>query len=201
MRSTLHSNTRAGFTLVEICIALVLVGLVIANISMVMRSSSAAFAMKSSVGDLDAQADITLDRISLALMGSSPESVVPIQSAPLWSSQVEYQKNVGVQDGQPVWSAPERIEAVIPKRQVVWTQNPDQANERNVVWSNSVPDQLAGEKANGVDDNGNGLVDEAGLCFAFHGKTVEIELTLQRPGPDHRMLTRTVHTRVTCRNK
>jgi prepilin-type N-terminal cleavage/methylation domain-containing protein len=191
---------RAGFTLIEVTIALVLIGLVLANVGMVMRSSSAAFELRNSLSNLDLQADTTLDRIALAVMGSSPDTLIPSQSAPLWSSQIEYQKNLGMEDGKPVWSAPERIEETAQKEQVVWTQNPDGAGARSVVWTNWVRSLLEGELANGIDDNGNGLVDESGLSFAFQGKTVDIRLSLQREGPDHRTLTRTVQTRVTCRN-
>lgn len=193
---------RAGFTFLEASIALALLSLVLVNVGMVMKSSTAAYESGASLSDLDAQADRTMDRIALALMSSSKDSVVPLQATPTWTRTIEYQQNIGVEEGKAIWSDPERIECILQDGQVVWKQNPDLSNERRVVWTNWVRDFIEGELANGIDDNGNGLVDESGLAFAFgaNGKTVTIRLTLERMGPGGRRMTRTLETLVTLRN-
>lgn len=40
-----------------------------------------------------------------------------------------------------------------------------------------------GEANNGIDDNGNGLIDEGGLAFEVVGRELRMWLALQRPGP------------------
>lgn len=199
-RSNTRLRLRAGFTVLEVTITLALVSLVLVNVGMVMRTSTSAYQSGASLSDLDAQADRTMDRIAMALMSSSRDSVTPLQESPTWTRDVEYQLNIGVEDGKPVWSDPERIEAVVQQGQVIWRQNPALVNERRVVWTNWVSSYLEGELPNGIDDNGNGLVDESGLAFSFQGRMVTIRLTLDREGPEGRRMTRTLETRVTLRN-
>jgi hypothetical protein len=43
-------------------------------------------------------------------------------------------------------------------------------------------------------------VDEKGLSFEVDGPMVRITLTIERPGPDGKPVTKTLETRVTCRN-
>jgi hypothetical protein len=59
---------------------------------------------------------------------------------------------------------------------------------------------MEGELANGIDDNGNGVIDEKGLCFVVEGNRVTIRLTIDKPGPDGKHYRRTLETTVTCRN-
>ena len=53
---------------------------------------------------------------------------------------------------------------------------------------------------NGVDDNGNGLIDEQGLAFTIFRNTVTIRLSLLRLSADGQPIEKTVETTVTCRN-
>jgi hypothetical protein len=71
---------------------------------------------------------------------------------------------------------------------------------QEVVLCGSVRPRAPGEIANGIDDNGNGLVDEAGLSFELSGRTLTIRLTLERPDRVAGTLSRTVTTSVRLRN-
>jgi hypothetical protein len=53
---------------------------------------------------------------------------------------------------------------------------------------------------NGVDDNGNGLVDESGLTFISEGSSVTIWLSLERIGPENKPVTYSRKAVITCRN-
>ena len=59
---------------------------------------------------------------------------------------------------------------------------------------------LAGELPNGMDDNGNGLIDEKGLSFVVDRDSVTIRLTLERVSNDGSVISKTVQSTVTCRN-
>jgi hypothetical protein len=59
---------------------------------------------------------------------------------------------------------------------------------------------MEGEVMNNLDDNGNGLVDESGLCFTFEDNTVTVRLTLEAEGPDRATLSRVFQGLVFCRN-
>jgi prepilin-type N-terminal cleavage/methylation domain-containing protein len=203
--SSAGGNDRApgrngGFTLLEMLIACSLVGLVVTNIVLAMNSSTKAYETGASCSQVEDQARRTLDRIALAVMGSSREGLAPGQEFPLDTSSLTYQLNLGYEDGEPVWSAPERIERVDAGEQVVWIQNPATPERRQVVWSKWVRDYLAGETFNGIDDNGNGLIDEKGLSFTIEENLVTIRLTLERKGPDGRLITVPVETQVNVRN-
>jgi len=172
---------------------------VLVKTALVMRVASKASNDDASAIVLDDQARATLDRIAYAIIGSDRETILPVESQPLWSDFVRYRVSLGVQDGELVWDDPERI-GLSGDDQVVWSANPDLPGERSVVWSRLVGGLLEGELPNGVDDNGNGLVDEEGLSFVVGGDQVEILLTLERVLHDGTRVTRTVQTTVTCRN-
>jgi prepilin-type N-terminal cleavage/methylation domain-containing protein len=193
-------GAREGFTVLEMVIALSILGLVLGNILMVTRSSTKAYEAGASMGALDAQLDRTMDRIALALMAAKKDSLTPSNQAPLWTPSVSYEQSLGFEDGGEILSDPERIELVPGPEQIVWKQRPDTSNERKVVWSNWVRQLFKNESLNGLDDDGNGLTDEAGLSFTIDDNRITIRLSLERQGQDHAILTRTQETVVTCRN-
>jgi hypothetical protein len=67
------------------------------------------------------------------------------------------------------------------------------------VWSTAVAALLEGELANGLDDNGNGLIDEPGLAFTVDGNDVTVLLTLEREVRGGRSIARTFTSTVRCR--
>lgn len=190
----------AGFTVLEIVIALTILAMVAANVLMVERSSTKAFEAGTSMSSLDMQLERTMDRIALALMAARKDSLAPGSAAPLWDKQVTFDQSKGFEDGAEVIGDTERIELISGPEQIVWKQRPDTLDERKVVWTNWVREYFKDETLNGVDDDLNGLTDEAGLSFTVDGNRVTIRLTLEREGPNHTMLKRTQETTVTCRN-
>lgn len=191
---------RAGFTLLEILIALTVVGLVLGNIVMVMRSSSDAHDDETSRATLELQLDQTLDRIVLALMAASSESLEPGASAPAFHDRMEYMQSLGVNEGKLVLGKPERIEMRIDQGEIIWIENPGDAGERLATWSRWVRKFLEGEEPNGRDDNGNGLVDESGLAFVLEGTQVTVMLSLERKDPAGRTVVYSRTAIVHCRN-
>jgi hypothetical protein len=176
---------------------LTLIGL---NIGMVMRTSSSALTTGIMSRVIDEQADLTMQRVSFALMGASAEALNPALTSPNSTQQIEYQTCIGFENGLPVLGDVERIEYLGEANTVVWRQNPGVVNERSVVWSQWVPTSLDGEVPNALDDNGNGLVDEPGLCFDSLGPKVNIRLTLSRKDSQGHLHKRTLVNTVTCRN-
>ena len=189
---------RAGFTAIELSIVVVL--LVIVTIKAAMLFD---FAAESQIEDtaelaLEDQARRTLDQVAFAVMGANRETLFPDPDSPNHDSRVWYEVSLGVEDGEVVWGDPEEISGA--GSQVVWSQNPGEADERRVVWSNVVRPFLEGEIQNGQDDNQNGLIDENGLNFTLQGNRVTIRLTLERAQPDGGAHTQSVETSVTLRN-
>lgn len=196
------SRARAGFTLVELLIVLALLVVVIIKLTIVVDDASQAHRKESSAMALEDQAYRVLDRISFALIGADPSTLVPDNPFPFSNTEVKFQVSMGVEDGEVVWGDPEMIslDEDAPSR-LFWAQNyEDEFNERLVVWCNTVSENLENEVINGVDDNDNGLTDEDGLSFVIDRDAVTIRLTLERPNKEGEPTLRTVSTTVTCRN-
>jgi prepilin-type N-terminal cleavage/methylation domain-containing protein len=200
-------RSRAGFSLLEVVVALALVGLVMVNVYTILWGSSQVISARNSDYEADVQARRALDRIAIALIGAHDSSLYFTSEAPGSQSELNYQENLGLQDtdGNGVTEL-----ALGPPRRIAWTdetggeiswfENPGATGERHVVWVKHVPDFGLDESVNGLDDNGNGLIDEAGLAFVKEGRMVRILLTLRRPQLGGGVIERQVQAVVTTRN-
>jgi hypothetical protein len=196
MRS-LSRSPRAGWTLIETVLAALLVTGVMTKAAFVVDAALGLASEETASMHCEDQARAVIDRIALAVMGSDRESLLP-QIEALHSNSIRYSFSLGLEDGEVVWSDPEEIR--LGGSSVEWRENPDAAAERRVVWTTLVSPLLEGETVNGVDDNGNGLIDEDGLSFVLEGQRIRIRLTLRRPEVDGRTVQQTVESIVYCRN-
>lgn len=164
-------------------------------------SSADRFSRDASISvALEDQARMVLDRVLYSIMSTSRESLIPDADSPLHSSELSYQVNLGIENGEVVWSDPESIRLEGGDTQVVWHEDLFGLDDRRVVWSNLVRPFLEGEIPNGVDDNGNGLVDEKGMSFVIEGNHVTVRLTLERTNDAGETFTVDVWAVATCRN-
>ena len=201
MRGPAHP-IRGGFSLLEILLAIALLGILVQKAVMIVDGAMTVSSTGTLDTALDDQARLVLRRIAFAVMGSQRDSLDPAAEQPFDSSEIRYQVHLGIQDGEVVWSDPEKIAvSELDDSQLFWTRNPDAPEERRIVWTNAVAPFLEGELPNGMDDNGNGLIDEQGLSFVVERNAVTIRLTLERQGPDGQSFIKTVETTVTCRNR
>lgn len=194
----MRARANSGWTTIEVLIASVLAVVVVGKVALVMDSSFDASAEQSADMFLDDKTEQVLDQIALAIMGSDRGTLLPTIDD-VHSSGIKYKFSMGLEGGEVVWSDQEEIE-LEGAADVVWKANPDKDDERRAVWTGLVRPLLEGEIPNGVDDNGNGLIDENGLSFVLDGDSVLIRLTLEREDTDGRIVNRTVEARVTCRN-
>lgn len=197
-----QSLARAGFSALELVIAIAILGLVMGNVVMLQRASGNAYESGVFGSVLEEGADITMDRIALAVMSTSADRLDEVLTAPSFVSVIDYEVVTDVVDGVPVVGVPERIEFHLDTGKVVWSRNPDEPDELQVTWSKWVPGLLEGEGAvpNNEDDNGNGVVDEQGLAFNRDASQITVHLTLSRMDSKGVEYTRTRSRRITCRN-
>ena len=193
----LTTSSRAGWTLVELLFAAGLTGLVMTKAALVLREAFGAAGRSTAAMHSEDQARALMERISLAIMGSDRDTLFPAAES-VHSSQIRYSMSLGLEGGELIWSDPEEIR--LDGSSVEWRENPGTADERAVTWTTLVSPLLAGEIVNGVDDNGNGLVDEDGLSFVLDGDSVHIRLTIRRPEVDGRTVEQTVESVVCIRN-
>lgn len=201
MRNRLQRrHRRGGFTLLELLMALALFAIMTVKIHYAMVAANQASTRSTRRIVVEDQARRVLQQIAVAVMGANRGTLIPDTVAPLSMSSMRFQVNLGIENGEVVWSDPEQVALDDATEQVFWSSNPDAANARRVVWSNLVTPFLEGELPNGMDDNGNGLIDEKGLSFEVDRNAVRIRLTLERITDDGESVMETVETTVTCRN-
>ncbi len=190
--------TRSGLTIIEVSLSTAILGIVFAGLSIVLAASRRSMTSGSSVMDLEARGNRAMQRIVSALRTTDAVSVAAVPIAPFSAGEVTFQRNLGYQGQQTVWSTPNRLS--LAGGSITLTENQGLGNERATQWCSGVTPMLEGEILNGVDDNGNGLIDEPGLCFERAGALVTIRFTLSTSTPDGEALVRTWMTRILCRN-
>ncbi|QDU65413.1 PilW family protein [Engelhardtia mirabilis] len=194
-------HSRSGFSLMEVMIALTLLTILVVKGAVLMRMMRSTNSSQTEAMLLNDQANLVLDRISLAIVGSDKETLFPSFENPFHTSAVAYSVSLGLdENGAIVWGDPESI-GLEEDGRVVWKQNPDEDDERRLIWSDLVRPFLEGELSNGIDDNGNDLVDEQGLSFVLYKNSVTIRISLGADPTDPESATRTVETTVTVRNR
>ena len=192
-------SRRAGWTLIETLLAITLIAAVLGKAAFVTHAALHLANEQSASMHYEDQARQVMDRIALAIMGSDRDTLVP-QVQEVHSNNVRYTFSLGMEDGEIVWSDTEEIRLDGANQAVVWRENPDLAEERRVIWTSRVSPLLEGEVINGLDDNGNGLIDEDGLSFVLEGNRIHIRLSLRRPESDGRTVTQTIDSIVCLRN-
>lgn len=213
-----ESRTRsAGFTFVEMMVASVVAILVAAGVYAILSTGTDTYATEAVSTDLERQAARALAAISNEISMAGSVTIFPQQSPPLSAAGLGLQKSEGYSGGAVVWGPLVLLtfdydlddpndgkdndgDGCVDEGLLVLRQDPGGPNDRTVVLARHVREYLEGEEPNGLDDNGNGLVDERGLCVSVSGGVYTIRLTLERKDSNGRLLTRTVETSVTPRN-
>ncbi len=193
-------HSRSGLSLIELMIVIALLAIVSVKAGMVMNSAGESQSRNSAAIDLEDQSRRVLDRIAYAVMGSDRDTLFPDPESPTFTTVLSYAVSLGVEDGEIVWDDPEEIALSPASAQVVWRKKPDAPDERRVAWCNLVRPFLEGELPNGLDDNGNGLIDEQGLSFVLERNAVTIRMSLEDQIDSENTLIQTVETTVTIRN-
>jgi len=194
------SGPSSGFTALEMSLAIALLAIVAVKAFGALQRVNSATGASTSWVVVEDQARRVLQQIGYAVMGANRETLVPDSEAPLSMEDLTFQVNLGIQDGEVVWGDPEQISLDELRGAVFWSDTPGAAQQRRIVWTKLVAPFLEGELPNGMDDNGNGLIDEKGLSFVVDRNAVTIRLTLIDTDKDGNAVTQTVQTTVTCRN-
>lgn len=149
------NDAAAGFTLVELLFSVVLLTVVIGAMALVGRASDQAYRTGAATSQLEAQAAATMERLVVELHVAGRQTIAPDPVQGVGGDWIQYVQAVGIGPAGVQWS---------PLRRLAFEY------ER-------------GELDNGLDDNGNRLVDE-GL--------VVVTEDVGGPGERRRVLTRWV---------
>lgn len=214
----MENRRNAGFTVVEVVLAVFLFAVVSGVIVQFSGSGSGAYSTGVTIADLDARNARALERIVREISAASVATLDPPD--PAGGDRIEFQRPVGEDGAAVVWSDPVRYtvelapgellnglddddNGLIDDGVLVRTENPG-ADERRTILARGVGRLLEGEDLNGADDNGNGLVDESGFSLAVEqgaGRTaMTLRLTLQGIDPSSGLIQRTLESSVVLRN-
>lgn len=197
----LPSTKTSGFTLIEMAVACVLLVVVVGNVYTMLRQSSKSLGSQNATFDVETQARRTMDRIANAIIGATEQDLQIPVAQPGSTSFLCYKESLGMQGGAMAKSALQKIAYTnLEGGEVAWFENPGDPNEKRIIFSRNVPPLLQKEISNGVDDNGNGIVDETGLAFVKEGKSITIWLTIRRTFPNGETIEKQLNETVTCRN-
>ena len=149
-------NSERGMTVIELAIAAAVLVIVVAVVGKSVKPSFGFYRTSTSRLDLERKANRGLEKVLDGLQRVPLNSILPQLSSGETSPFIDYQKIVGFTDGTPVFGPTHRLE---------WQADPEDPEDS-------------------VDNNGNGLVDERGLCFEMSGQLLTIRVTLLRVAED-----------------
>ena len=133
----MRARRRSGFSLLEMMISVALFGLVIGSLGMIGVSNRRAYQAGTLSADLEAHARRAVDRIVQQMMRSGASVLIPDPAEGVGGSDVTYRQAENVTAGGVQWSDLYRFELQYEP----------------------------GELDDGIDNNGNGLVDECRLVW------------------------------------
>jgi prepilin-type N-terminal cleavage/methylation domain-containing protein len=212
-----RASSAAGYTLLEVVIALVIF-LIVGLTSYEALAVTSRVAMHTSqTSELDQRAHRVVTRILRELQEARVESFVPEPVPPWGSAALSYQAAEISADNTIVWGAYRRLELVqsatdpkdgidndrdglVDEHELRLVRDAGLPTEYATVLATDVSPLLEGEEANAADDNNNGLLDEPGFCVCLREGVLEVRLSLQGPAPNREVETRTVEMTIWPRN-
>jgi prepilin-type N-terminal cleavage/methylation domain-containing protein len=179
-----RARRQAGFTLVELMLVMGVLGLVFGAMGTFQARSQQAADAGIARAETEARARRVLARVVDELSGVAQSRLVPDPTGLFGCSDVRFQRPTGVADGSVTWSVQARLQLVPdPERPDVRTlvYVPNTSGSKVIVLCKGVTPFGLGEQSNGVDDDGDGQVDEAGFSIQRVGDLLTIQLTLDLP--------------------
>jgi hypothetical protein len=190
-----------GTTIIEMAATAVVLTIVVAAVGLSFKTSFGFFRTSNSARNLERKANRGLEKVLDGLQRIPEDAVLPQLSAGQNSSWISYQRIASFVDGTAVYGPVMRLEwapdpndpedgddndsdGLVDEGMIRLVTDPGGANEEIEVIVTDVASMMDGETLNSVDDNGNGLIDERGLCFEKDGKLLTVRVTLLRVAED-----------------
>ena len=215
-------QTGAGFTLVEVIIALTLFVILFSSAVLAARGGAGAFRATQGQSDVEVRARRAMDRVAFELMSAGRSTLVatPASSSGTPESlfgafDFQFRQAIGVNGTAPLWGptlaltreyAPDEADdgvdndgnGLVDDGVLVLTRDVGGEPHR-VVLCHGVREMLEGELADADDDNGNGVIDESGFNVQRQGDVLFVRLSLEEP-VEGGTIVRTLETALSLRN-
>lgn len=131
------SRKRGGFTMVEVAIASALALLLLSSAILAARGGMGAFRATQDASDAETRVRRALDRVVVELMSAGRGELLPSPSGDFGTSALQFRRAIGLDGTTPLWG---------PVTSLAFEYGP-------------------GESDDGVDNDGNGLVDDGILVL------------------------------------
>lgn len=207
---------RGGFSVIELCVGILVLGVTLGSAAMVSTSSRQAYRFSMIETGLEQRLHSALRRAADELALTGEELIDPDPLPALFCADLQYQHvtidgadvvfgplarvRCELEPGETADGADEDGDGLVDERRLVLVRNDGEPDEQLVVLANGVRFLGAGEELNGADDDGDGLVDEPGFWVERDGGVLDLRLTLQARGPGGEILERSAATTVRMRN-
>lgn len=195
-----RNSSRGGVTIVELAVVLGLLGLVLGSVNSVLAAMASGYRSGSERQQLDADGARVIQHIVDGLRFADPDATVGLAETPFYGTSLEFRQSLGYQESSTGWSELQRLTYSAADATLSWTRETDDGDEGRVLRCEGVAALQAGEEANGLDDNGNGLIDEPGFCVTRDGDLVTVLLTLEATDHARHPIERSWSARIRCRN-
>jgi hypothetical protein len=208
------ARARRGASLVETLVSVAIGALLFSVAGLAMVRTNSTFRVTESVGEAERLAERSIQTIAREFRDVNRNDVVVAATL----DGIEYRRIEGI-DGETVTKTPlRRVRLEVDPRDAndgIDNDRDGRVDEKRVVLATDtsgggteavlvehVRELLEGELPNGLDDNGNGLVDEPGFCVTYDVLTgvVTLRLTVERSAPESLTVVRTTETATRLRN-
>jgi hypothetical protein len=196
-------------TVIEVALVTVLSAVSLGALLLATSANVRALEQGGSRTDLQARASRAMERVLRAVHEADRDSLagLPLAPVPLSAFSYDEPESVSTVDGT-LTLVPMRIQLeyepgeandgidndgdeLADEGRVVLIRDFGQPAEVRIGLCSGVRELLEGELANGADDNGNGLIDERGLCITWDGARMAVRVTLEKLDAQGRAI---VHT-------
>jgi prepilin-type N-terminal cleavage/methylation domain-containing protein len=209
---------RAGFSLVEMLIGIVVTSVLLCAVAVVQRRSTSASKVMQARALAESAARRALDRVAAELTGVEQSFNQPDPTGSFATSAMTYRHPIGVSNaGVVLWSTPSRLElqldpretnngldddgdGLVDERRLVLIRGFGTAGAQTVVLCNGIPELMEGELPNAVDDNGDGVIDESGFNIHRLGDLLTVRLCVQQPYAGNQIAVSTLETSIVLHN-
>ncbi len=219
MKCRHSNNSRAGHTLVETAVACVVAVMMIGAVGLITVRANAAYRASTNNADANTHVQRAIERVAKEFMDADRSSLALTPTAPQPASAVDFRRGTGYAAGVLTVGATRRIRfeyatgevnndrddngnGLIDEGRIVLRPDLVTLPNTTVMLVDNVRELLEGEIPNGQDDNGNGLSDEPGFTMTYDTTscTLTLRATVESPGEDGALITRTSQTSIWIRN-
>lgn len=211
-----NPNERAGFTYLEVMIAVTVLGVVLMSTGALSAAGYDVHRVVRENVDLENDVSRAANRMAAELMATSTTVMFPDAADEFGSEVVNFRQPIGLAGGVVQWGPlmqltweydPNELDdgadndgdGLVDEGQVVLVRNVGEATEQRTVLCRGVAELADGEQLDGLDNNGNGVVDEGGFNVRRTGDVLQVGLHLQNMDQG-RFVERSIETAVRVRN-